>query len=72
VVDSAAMGAAASESEMEVSKTDPRVKPSPTRRVTEIILPVKRSAPFSLARREVIGSCFREREIAMARPIDQA
>ena len=54
------------------SRTVPRVNPSPTLRVTEIIFPVKRREPFSEARREVMGSCFKERERAMERPIRHA
>lgn len=54
------------------SSTQPRVNPSPTRRVTEVILPVKSRTPCSEARREVTGSCLRERERAMERPIFQA
>jgi hypothetical protein len=53
-------------------RTEPRVKPSVTVRVTEMIFPVKRRMPSSEARREVRGSCFRERERAMERPISQA
>ena len=37
-----------------------------------MILPVKRRTPFSFSRREIMGSCFRERERAMERPIIQA
>lgn len=58
--------------EMGSRSTEPRVKPSVTVRVTEIILPVKRRIPSSEARRVVRGSCFRERERAMERPMDQA
>jgi hypothetical protein len=54
------------------SKTLPRVKPEPTFLVTEIIFPVKRRMPRSDLRRAVIGSSFRERKIAIERPIDHA
>ena len=50
----------------------PRVKPLETFRVTETIFPVKRRMPFCSFKRSVIGSCLREREIAMLRPIDHA
>jgi len=60
------------ESENGSRRTEPRVKPEVTARVTEIILPVKRRMPSSFARREVRGSCFRERERAIERPICQA
>jgi hypothetical protein len=60
------------ESEEGSRRTDPRVKPDVTVRVTEIILPVKRRIPSSEERRVVRGSCFRERERAIERPICQA
>jgi hypothetical protein len=53
-------------------RTEPRVKPEVTVRVTDIILPVKRRMPSSEERRVVRGSCFRERERAIERPICQA
>lgn len=59
-------------SEKEERSTEPRVKPSATWRVTEIILPVKRRMPFSDLRIEVTGLIFRERDRAMERPIIQA
>jgi hypothetical protein len=52
--------------------TLPRVKPEPTFRVTEVILPVKRRTPCSDLSRGGIGSTFREREMAMERPIAHA
>ena len=50
----------------------PRVNPSPTWRVTEMILPVKRRMPFSVSMRDVTGSTLRERASEIVRPIDQA
>lgn len=60
------------ESEKGSRRTEPRVKPSETVRVTEIILPLKRRIPSSEARRLVRGSCLRERDRAIERPICHA
>lgn len=54
------------------SNTLPRVKPEPTFRVMEIIFPVKRRMPRSDLRRGGSGSSFRERKMAIERPIDHA
>lgn len=56
----------------EESSALPRVKPEPTCRVTEIILPVKRRVPCSDSRRGGMGSVFVERERAIERPIVHA
>ena len=57
---------------MEERMTSPRVKPFETWRVTEMILPVKSSVPFSDLISAVIGSSFKERARAIERPIVHA